>query len=152
MSEIIRKSHNVSRLIYHVVCPIKYRHDIIDDKIRKTIFRTCNSISESHELYFIEVGTDVNHVHFLLQSVPTYSPTQIVSDVKSIIARAVFKYHPYIKKQLWGGELWSDGYYVVTVSEANTESVVADYVRDQGNGHYVAIALEGLQVGPNSSL
>jgi len=152
MSKLIKRSHNASILVYHIVCPIKYRYDIIDDKIKHTIFRTCRSIAKTHQLYFIEVGTDHDHVHFLVQSVPTHSPTQIVSVIKSTIARAVFRYHPYIKKRLWNGELWTDGFYVVTVSEANTESVVADYVRNQGNGCYAAIALDGLQVGPNSSL
>ena len=152
MSILIKKSHNATILVYHIVCPIKYRHDIIDDKIKLTIFRTCQTIAKSHELYFIEVGTDINHVHFLVQSVPTHSPTEIVTIIKSNIARAVFRYHPYIKKQLWGGELWTDGYYAVTVSQSNTESVVADYVSNQGNGNYEAIAAEGLIVGPNSSL
>ena len=152
MSILIKKSHNATILVYHIVCPIKYRHDIIDDKIKLTIFRTCQTIAESHELYFIEVGTDINHVHFLVQSVPTHSPTEIVTIIKSNVARAVFRYHPYIKKQLWDGELWTDGFYAVTVSQSNTESVVADYVSNQGNGNYEVIAAEGLLVGPNSSL
>ncbi len=136
MSKVLRKSHNVSLIVYHIVCPIKYRRSVISDKVKYTIFRTCQSISEKHELYFIEVGTDLNHVHFLVQSVPTYSPTQIVSIIKSNIARAVFKYNPEVKNKLWGGELWTDGYYVTTVSTELTEKVVANYVRNQGNRSY----------------
>ncbi len=136
MSKVLRKSHNVSLIVYHIVCPIKYRRSVISDKVKYTIFRTCQSISEKHELYFIEVGTDLNHVHFLVQSVPTYSPTQIVSIIKSNIARAVFKYNPEVKNKLWGGELWTDGYYVTTVSTELTEKVVSNYVRNQGNRSY----------------
>lgn len=60
----------------------------------------------------MEVGTDKDHVHFLVQSVPTYSPKKIIQIVKSIIAREVFVKCPQVKKKLWGGEFWTDGYYV----------------------------------------
>lgn len=140
MSKVYRKSHNVSMIVYHVVCPIKYRRNVISDKVKYTIFRTCQSLSERHELYFIEVGTDLNHVHFLVQSVPTHSPTQIVTIIKSNIARAVFRYNPEVKKQLWGGELWTDGYYIATVSINATEDIVANYVKNQGNNSYQLVS------------
>lgn len=140
MSQVIRRSHNVSLVVYHIVCPIKYRRNVISDRVKYTIFRTCQSISEKHELYFIEVGTDLNHVHFLVQSVPTYSPTDIVTVIKSNISRAVFKYNPEVKKYLWGGEFWTDGYYVATVSTELTEKVIAKYVRNQGNSQYNTIS------------
>ena len=139
MSKVIRKSHNVSLIVYHIVCPIKYRRNVISDKVKYTIFRTCQSISEKHEIYFIEVGTDLNHVHFLVQSVPSNSPTELVNIIKSNIARAVFRYNPEVKKYLWGGEFWTDGYYVATVSTELTEKVIAKYVRNQGNGQYVSV-------------
>ena len=140
MSKIIRKSHNVSLVVYHIVCPIKYRRNVISDRVKYTIFRTCQSISEKHELYFIEVGADLNHVHFLVQSVPTYSPTNIVTIIKSNISKSVFKYNPEIKKYLCGGEFWTDGYYVATVSTELTEKVIAKYVRNQGNSQYDMIS------------
>ena len=140
MSKVYRKSHNVSMIVYHLVCPIKYRRNVISDKVKYTIFRTCQSLSERHELYFIEVGTDLNHVHFLVQSVPTHSPTQIVTIIKSNIARAVFRYNPEVKNQLWGGELWTDGYYIATVSINATEDVVANYVKNQGNNSYELVS------------
>jgi len=95
-------------------------------------------------LYFIEVGTDLNQVHFLVQSVPTYSPTQIVTIIKSYIARAVFKYNPEVKRKLWGGELWTDGYYLATVSVDSTEKVVANYVRNQGNNSYDVVVKDSI--------
>ena len=140
MSKIIRKSHNVSLVVYHIVWPIKYRRNVISDRVKYTIFRTCQSISEKHELYFIEVGTDLNHVHFLVQSVPTYSPTNIVTIIKSNISKSVIKYNPEIKKYLWGGEFWTDGYYIATVSTELTEKVIAKYVRNQGNSQYDMIS------------
>lgn len=144
MSQVYKKSHNVTLIVYHIVCPIKYRRDVISDRVNYTIFRTCQTLLEKHELYFVEVGTDLNHVHFLIQSVPTYSPTQIVTIIKSYIARAVFKYNTEVKRKLWGGELWTDGYYLATVSVDSTEKVVAKYVRNQGNNSYDVVVKDSI--------
>ena len=74
MSETIRKSHNVSVLMYHFVCPAKYRRVVIDEDVDRVIKETCEGIQERYEIRFLEEGTDKDHVHFLIQSVPTYSP------------------------------------------------------------------------------
>lgn len=133
MSESIHKSHNVSNLMYHFVFPAKYRHVVIDENVDKIIKETCVEISKRYEIYFLEIGTDKDHVHFLIQSVPRYSPTQIVRIVKSITAKEVFAKCPEVKKKLWGGEFWSDGFYVATVSEHGNEKVIANYVKNQGD-------------------
>ena len=79
MSEYIHKSHNVSVLLYHYVCPAKYRRKIFTEKVDKTLRDVCIEISERYEINFIEIGTDGDHVHFLIQSVPTLSPTKIIT-------------------------------------------------------------------------
>jgi len=132
MSEYIHKSHNVSVLMYHFVCPAKYRKVVIDEEVEKTIKETCEEISRRYEIIFLEIGADKDHIHFLIQSVPKYSPTEIIKTVKSITAREVFKKHPGVKKMLWGGEFWTDGYYVSTVSKHGNEDVIARYVSNQG--------------------
>ena len=71
-------------------------------------------------------------VHFLIQSVPRMSPTQIISTVKSLTAREIFKKHPEVKEKPWGGEFWTDGYFVNTVSKFGDETSISRYVRDQG--------------------
>ena len=68
-----------------------------------------------YEIELIEIGTDKDHVHFLIQSVPTMSPSKIIQAVKSITAKEIFKLHPEVKEKLWGGEFWTKGYYVNTV-------------------------------------
>lgn len=146
MSEYIHKSHNVSRLMYHFVLPAKYRRIVIDEQVDHVIKDVCLEISKRYPIYFIEIGTDKNHVHFLIQSVPKYSPTQIVTIVKSITAREVFLQCPEVKKKLWGGEFWSDGFYVATVSEHGNENVIANYVKNQGNEYnklYQGVQTEG---------
>ena len=80
----------------------------------------------------MEIGTDKDHVHFLIQAVPTYSPSKIIQIIKSITAREVFKRVPEVRKQLWGGEFWTDGYFVSTVGQHGTEKIITEYVRKQG--------------------
>ena len=106
---------------------------VVDNEVEEVIKETCIEISKIYVLYFLEIGTDKDHVHFLIQSVPSYSPMQIVKIVKSITAREVFARCPEVKKKLWGGNFWSSGYYVATVSEHGNEDVIANYVKNQGN-------------------
>ncbi len=84
------------------------------------------------DLYFLEVGAALDHIHFLIQSVPDYSVTKIVRTVKSIIAREVFRQCPEVKEQLWGGEFFGKGYYTNTVGQHGTENMIANYVKNQG--------------------
>ena len=97
MSEVIHKSRNVSKLMYRFVLPTKYRRVVISDEVEKIIKETCIEISKRYELIFLEIGADKDHVHFLVQSAPNYSPAQIV---KSITAREVFRRCPEVKKKL----------------------------------------------------
>jgi REP element-mobilizing transposase RayT len=80
----------------------------------------------------MEIGTDKDHVHFLVQGVPKLSPGQIIRVIKSITAKEIFARYPEVKTKLWGGQLWSDGYYVSTVGRRGNEEVISKYVRDQG--------------------
>jgi REP element-mobilizing transposase RayT len=96
----IRKEHNVSLILYHFVCPAKYRRDIFVWEVVTTLVRICKEIEEAYEIRFEEIGADINHVHFMIQWVPTQSPTSIIRKVKSITAINLFKKHPEIKKKL----------------------------------------------------
>ena len=131
-SDYIHKSHNVSVLLYHFVCPAKYRRVIFDKEVDGSLKEICMEISRRYPIHFLEIGTDNNHVHFLVQSIPTYSATKIITVVKSITAREIFRIHPEVRKQLWGGEFWSDGYFVNTVSKFGDENTISQYVKEQG--------------------
>jgi putative transposase len=102
MSIYLHKSHNVSVLIYHIVCPAKYRKVIFCEKVDKTVKERCLEIAKHYDIHFLEIGTDKDHVHFLVQSVPTYSPTKIVGIIKSITAHEIFQRMPSVKRELWG--------------------------------------------------
>ena len=132
MSTYIHKRHNVSVLLYHAVCPAKYRRVVFVEPVEAVLKETCLNIAARYEVTFIEIGTDADHVHFLVQSVPTLSPTRIVQMVKSITAREVFRRVPSVKTKLWGGAFWSSGFFVNTVGRYGSEEAIRQYVREQG--------------------
>ena len=134
MGDLIRKSHNVSLLMYHIVCVAKYRRLVISEEVDIVLRAVCVGISQRYEIRFLEIGADGDHMHFLVQSVPMYSPTKIVTMLKSLTGREVFKQVPEVKKQLWGGEFWSAGYFVSTVGEHANEEVINMYIKNQGKG------------------
>ena len=135
MSEYVHKSHNVTVLMYHLVFPAKYRRAIFDEKIDTELRNVCLEIEQRFEIKFLEIGTDGDHVHFLVQSVPMYSVKKIVQMIKSLTAREIFRRCPEVKRKLWGGEFWSDGYYASTVGKHGDEAMIGKYVKGQG-GEY----------------
>ena len=132
MSEYIHKSHNVTVLLYHLVFPAKYRRAVFDVKVDAELKAVCLDIEDRYQIKFLEIGTDKDHVHFLVQSVPTYSVTKLVTMIKSLTAREIFRRCPYVKKQLWGGEFWTDGYFASTVGKHGDEAMIGKYVQNQG--------------------
>src|SRR3989339_1336459 len=133
-TNVIKKSHNVSQLLYHLVCPAKYRRLVFKEvaNLDQTIKDICLEIEKRYDIHFVEIGTDQDHVHFLIQSVPAISPTRIVQIVKSITAREVFQKKPEVKRMLWGGEFWTKGYYINTVGQYATADIIRNYVKNQG--------------------
>ena len=108
-SKYIHKSHNVSVLLYHVVCTVKYRRVVCSEHVDEVVRDVCLEIAQRYEMSCLEMGTDRNRMHFLMQAGPTYSPRKLVQTVKRLTARPVVVRAPAVKKQLWGGEGWGDG-------------------------------------------
>jgi len=120
---------------------------VIDEKVDQVLKEVCLDIANRYQVEFLEIGTDKDHVHFLVQSVPSYSPTKIITMIKSLTAREVFARIPSVKKQLWGGEFWTDGYYVGTVGQHATEDVIKRYVKNQGQEkEYVQLHVQQLKL------
>ena len=133
ISEYLREFHNVNNLLYHFVCPAKYRREIFTKPVEEALSQICAGISRRYDwIQILEVGLDKDHAHFLVESTPTHSPSEIIRTIKSITARRIFAEHPEVKKKLWGGELWTDGYFVSTVGKNVNEEVIRRYVKNQG--------------------
>ena len=128
----LRKSHNKTCLLYHVVLTIKFRREVLTDGVVKTFTHLCLEIQHRYDINFIEIGTDDDHVHMLVQATPTASPSELVQTIKSITAKHLFKLHPEVKRMLWGGQFWTRGYYVNTVGQHATAETIRKYVAKQG--------------------
>lgn len=118
--------------MYHFVCPIKYRRSVLTKEVSLTFRDICLEIEKRYEINFLEIGLDGNHAHFLIESVPTNSPKKIISAVKSIIVKELFRLHPEVKRKFWGGKFWASGYYVNTVGQYANEEVIKKYLQNQG--------------------
>jgi REP element-mobilizing transposase RayT len=121
--------------MYHLVFPAKYRRAVFSEAVDNELRTICLDIAKRYEIIFLEIGVDRDHVHFLVQSVPTYSPKKIVQTIKSLTAREMFRRCPQVKTQLWGGEFWSEGYFVSTVGKHGDEDVIGTYIKKQGQQH-----------------
>lgn len=129
---VTRSNHCVYDTHYHVVFPVKHRKALLDDQIKVAILEIAKEIEKRYEINFENIGTDGDHIHILCSFHSKYSGSQIVGMFKSVTARELFKRFPELRKSLWGGELWSDGYYFATVSERGNWQVVSQYVENQG--------------------
>ena len=133
MRDVVEKaSHCAWEIHYHIVFPVKYRRGLLDEAVVKIIMLTAKGIEERYDIEFEQIGCDKDHVHILCTAHPKIAPGQIVRVFKSITARELFKRKPDLKRDLWGGEFWTDGYYVATVGERADWSVVERYVKNQG--------------------
>jgi putative transposase len=146
MSEHIYKIHNKSLLLYHFVCPVKYRRTVFTSDVSNTFRNLCLKIELRYDLQFLEIGIDGNHVRFLIQSVPMNSPKKIISTVKSITAKEIFRIHPEVKRFLWGGNFWTRGYYVNTVGQYANEEVIKKYLQNQGKSDYEKLHSDKLRL------
>lgn len=136
MVDHITKSHNKTLLIFHLVCPIKYRRRIFTPDIENSLKTVCLELGIRYEYQFLEIGIDENHVHFLIQTIPNIQISGMVQKIKSITAREMFKQHPEIKKFLWGGQFWTDGFYLNTVGQYGNLKMLENYVKKQGIKNY----------------
>ncbi len=130
------KAHNQTKLIFHIVTCVKYRKNLLTKEIKDSLINVCMQIEEDYEIEFHEIGTDQNHVHYLVQLVPKMSVSEAVRIIKSITGRIIFKNHPSIKQVLRKGQFWSGGYWACTVGQHMSEKAIREYVKNQGYNQY----------------
>ena len=129
----VRKGyHCVWQIHYHIVFPVKYRKALLDKEVVEIIKQTALGIQERYAIEVEAMGMDKDHIHILCGAHPKVSPGQIVQIFKSITGREIFRGKPSVKKELWGGEFWTDGYYVATVGERANWATVEKYIQEQG--------------------
>ena len=132
--ELRHANHCVYKIRYHIILCVKYRKNLLlGTELINFLKNVCFEISERYCFEFDVIGIDGDHVHLFVGAEPKYSPSKIMQIIKSITARQIFKQYPEIKKQLWGGGLWSDGGYIRTMNYGTTSDVIKNYFENQGN-------------------
>ncbi len=133
-----RASHAVYDTTYHLVwCP-KWRKAIFQDAaIRERAEQLMGEICEEYGFEIQEMEVAEDHVHLLVSFHPKHSIGEVVRTLKSISARLLFREYPRIKRRLWSGQLWEDGYFARTVGDRMTRQVIEKYIKhhrelDQG--------------------
>ena len=116
---------------YHIVWCVKYRHKIIKPKIEKSLIEILRKIANDNEFEIIEINTDLDHIHLLIDCKPQHYIPNIIKALKGVSARLLMlEYGTELKKKLWGGHLWNPSYFIATVSE-NTEEQIRNYIKNQ---------------------
>ncbi len=129
---VTRSNHCVYDTHYHIVFPVKYRKALLHNDTRQAVLEIAKGIEERYDIQFEKIGTDGDHIHILTSFHPKYSGAEVVGMFKSITARQLFQRFPALRRELWGGEFWSDGYYLATISERGNWKIVEQYVANQG--------------------
>ncbi len=112
-----------------VWCP-KYREKpFAQEHIRERASELFREIAEEYEYHIEEMEVAKDHVHIFLSFPPRYSIGEVVRALKSISARELFREYPSLKRRLWKGELWEDGYFVRTVGDKLTSTMIEKYIR-----------------------
>lgn len=127
-----RSNHCAYDTHYHIVFPVKYRKALLSDGVTKRIKEIATEIQQRYDFEIEQLGCDQDHIHILTSFHPKYSIGQFVRLFKSITAKQLFLQFPELKKDLWGGEFWTDGYYAATVGERGDWHIVERYVKNQG--------------------
>ena len=129
---LTRSNHCVYDTHYHVVFPVKYRKALLSTAVAAAVVGIAREIEARYDIVFEQIGADGDHIHLLCSFHPKYAGSAIVGLFKSITARELFKRFPELKKELWGGEFWTDGFYLATVGTRGDWATVERYVANQG--------------------
>jgi putative transposase len=130
---ISRTKHAVYDLKYHIVWIPKYRKDILDKEVSDYLKVIFNKVAEEYEFRIDTMEVMEDHIHIFVEVPPKYSPARVVQIMKSISAREVFREFPNLRKQLWAGELWNDGYFVRSDGDEVTADVIRRYIEYQNH-------------------
>ena len=107
----------------------KYRKKILEGALAARVEGMFKEIADSYDITIDEMEVSPDHIHLFCSFPPRYSIAQVVTRFKSLSARAVFREFPQVKRKLWGGEFWEDGYFARTVGDKVTAEVIRKYIR-----------------------
>ena len=131
MSPIRKTKHTVYDLKYHFVWIPKYRKKLLKGDVKAFTQEVFTRIATEYGWEIEEMAIEKDHVHLFIHVPPKFAPAKIAQIMKSISARETFKEFPHLRKQLWAGEFWGDGYFVRSVGDSVTTEIIKRYIRYQ---------------------
>ena len=129
--EIRKSSHAVYDLKYHLVWIPKYRVQILTGEVGEYVKEVFRKIADEYEFWIETMEVMEDHMHVFISAPPRYLPSRVVQILKIISAREMFKKYPEMRKQMWSGKIWSDGYFVRSVGDAVTADIIRRYIEYQ---------------------
>ena len=124
--------HNISECYYHIQLTVKYRKLLLNKRVQEVMLESLKGFKERYAVEIQELGFDRDHIHLLCKFLPKYSGGEVIRLIKSITARRILSEVKELKKELWGGEFWTDGYYIATISGRGNKEVIEKYIQNQG--------------------
>ena len=111
-----------------VWCP-KYRKELFGEEgLKEYTWELFERIGDEYDCRIEAMEIAVDHVHLLIEIPPRMSVAEAVRIFKSLSAREIFKKFPGVRRRLWGGELWKEGYFVRSVGSDVTGEMVRRYI------------------------
>jgi len=129
--ELRRSSHAVYELKYHFVWVPKYRARILGGEVSRYLKKVFREIAQEYGFTIVTIEIMEDHVHVLIEAPPAYSPSHVVQVMKSVSARELYKKFPKMKRQMWCGKIWNEGYFVRSMGDKVTAEVIKKYIEYQ---------------------
>ena len=129
--ELRRSSHAVYELKYHFVWVPKYRARILGGEVSRYLKKVFREIAQEYGFTIVTIEIMEDHVHVLIEAPPAYSPSHVVQVMKSVSARELYKKFPKMKRQMWSGKIWNEGYFVRSMGDKVTAEVIKKYIEYQ---------------------
>jgi len=133
--------HAVYDLKYHLVWTPKYRKELLIGEVAEATKELLGEIAEAYDMEIDTLEVMEDHVHLFVSCPPRYSPARVMQILKSVSARELFARFPWLRRKLWGGELWGDGYFVRSVGDQVTAEIIRRYVRYQKSARNIQLEL-----------
>lgn len=125
-----RSKHNLK---IHLILVCKYRKKLLTSNISLDLKNIIRYIEQKSDFDILEMETDKDHIHFLIQFPPKVAISSIVNRIKSITTYHIWKKHYYfLVKHFWKEKtFWTDGYFVCSIGQASPETIKL-YIQNQG--------------------
>jgi putative transposase len=134
MDSYSRGGHSKYSMKVHVIFVTKYRKKLFSsgkrsDDVKQFLY----DVAKKHGYVIIQMETDKDHVHILLEYSPKVSVSDIVRQLKQYSTYQMWKHHEaYLAKQYWKHQiLWSDGYFACSIGQVSQE-IIERYIQNQG--------------------